>query len=81
LRVARFRNQVWYFVVAIAVAFFIFLLVFLKPLIVKVGFMAAIWWWIAFVVVWVSVFTYGLWKYRLVEKVETENNHPEKTTP
>lgn len=33
LRIARFRNQVWYFVAALTIAFFIFFLVFVKPLI------------------------------------------------
>jgi len=69
LRIARFRKQVWYFVAALAIAFFIFFGIVLKPLIAEVGVRATMWWWIGFVLVWVSFFVFGLWKYRVVEKV------------
>jgi len=78
LHIARFRKQVWYFLAALAIAFFVFLLVFVKPLIAEIGFRGTMWCWIGFALVWVSFFIFGLWKYRLVEKVDEESKPAEK---
>jgi len=77
LRIARFRKQVWYFAVALALAFLFFGFV-LKPLIAVVGVRTTMWCWIGFVLVWVSFFVFGLWKYRVVEKVAEEAKPAEK---
>ena len=81
LRIARFRKQVWYFVAALAIAFFIFHEIVLKPLFqAKVGVRTTMVCWIGSVLVWVSFYIFGLWKYRVVEKVEEENKSQEKAT-
>jgi hypothetical protein len=36
--------------------------------------------WIGSVLVWVSFYIFGLWKYRVVEKVEEESKSAEKAT-
>ena len=81
LRIARFRKQVWYFVAALAIAFFTFFGIVLKPLIAEVGVRTTMWCWIVFVLVWVSFFIFCLWKYRLIEKVDEESKSAEKGTP
>ena len=78
LRIARFHSQMWYLLVAIAAVFFTFLFVFLNGLIANIGTKATMVTWLALVLVWIWVFTLGLWKYRVLEKVEEAE---EKTKP
>ena len=78
MRTSRFRKEVWYILLALAIAFFTFWLVFLNGLIAKIGTKATLVTWIVFVLVWVLFFTLGLWKYRVLEKVEEGNKPVEK---
>lgn len=78
LRTSRFRKEVGYVVLALAIAFFTFWFVFLKGLIANIGIKATLVTWIVFVLLWVLFFILGLWKYRVLEKVEEEKKPVEK---
>jgi len=70
----------WYLLVAIAIVFFTFLFAFVQALVASIGIRATMAAWIVFALVWVLVFTFGLWKYRVLEIVDEQNKPAEKAT-
>lgn len=71
LRITSFGTQFWYFFVGTTTALAIFLLLY-KRLILTVGMGATAAIWIMIVLVLMSIFTFGMWRYAQIEKVQTD---------
>lgn len=69
LRVGKFSKPLWYLFVGTIVVLAVFALLYKRLLLLAgSGVTAAIW--IFIILALMSVFTYGLWKFALVEKVD-----------
>jgi hypothetical protein len=71
LRITSFGKQFWYFFIGTTIVLAIFTLLYKRLiLIVGMGATAAIW--VIIVLVLMSIFTFGIWKYAQIEKVDTD---------
>lgn len=71
LRVVRFGKQFWFFFLSTVVVLVLFLFLF-GPLFASVGPSTTVLIWFIVVLLAVSIFDFGMWKYGTVEKVEPE---------
>jgi hypothetical protein len=71
LRITSFGKQFWFFFIGADIVLTVFTLLYRRLIVVAgLGATAAIW--IMIVLVLMSIFTFGLWKYAQIEKVDID---------